>query len=257
MKNIWSSFIVAFAMYSKIPMPKTEWTKDHMKYSMCFFPFVGMAVGLIEYGWFLLASYLRFGAVFRAAGMTLIPVLVTGGIHMDGYLDTMDALSSWREKNQRLVILKDPHAGAFAIITGVVWFLISFAAATEITGKMMPIYCAIFVVSRCFSGLSVICFHNANPKGSAAAFSDQAQKKATGCVLIIYLAILLVVMCSLNPVQGITCFGTGLAVFFYYRWKSYKYFGGITGDLAGYFLSLAELLMQLAVIFAATIMGKL
>ena len=45
---------MAFAMYSKIPMPGTEWTKDHMKYSMCFFPFVGVAVGLVEYGWFLL-----------------------------------------------------------------------------------------------------------------------------------------------------------------------------------------------------------
>ena len=256
MKNIWSSFIVAFAMYSKIPMPGTEWTKDHMKYSMCFFPFVGVAVGLVEYGWFLLASYLGFGMVFRAAGMTLIPILVTGGIHMDGYLDTMDALSSWREKEQRLKILKDPHAGAFAIITGCVWFLTSFAAATEITGYMLPFYCASFAVSRSFSGLSVICFHNANPKGSAAAFSDQAQKKVTGCTLIIYLAVLLVVMCVLNPVLGITCFGAGLAVFFYYRWKSYNFFGGITGDLAGYFLTLCELWMLILMVLTQYGMEK-
>ena len=54
---------------------------------------------------------------FLAVILTVIPVFVTGGIHVDGLLDTSDALSSWQERTRRLEILKDSHAGAFAIIT--------------------------------------------------------------------------------------------------------------------------------------------
>ena len=48
MKSLINSFVVAFSMYSKIPMPRADWTKENMKYSMCFFPWVGLAVGALE-----------------------------------------------------------------------------------------------------------------------------------------------------------------------------------------------------------------
>ena len=118
MKTIWNNFKVAFAMYSKIPMPPADWEKENMKYALCFFPWVGLAVGAVSAVLFWLLQQIGAGSMLRAAVLTAVPVLVTGGIHLDGYLDTMDALSSWREKQRRLEILKDPHAGAFAIIMG-------------------------------------------------------------------------------------------------------------------------------------------
>ena len=113
MKTIWNNFKVAFAMYSKIPMPPADWEKENMKYALCFFPWVGLAVGAVSAVLFWLLQQIGAGSMLRAAVLTAVPVLVTGGIHLDGYLDTMDALSSWREKQRRLEILKDPHAGAF------------------------------------------------------------------------------------------------------------------------------------------------
>lgn len=112
MKTIWNNFKVAFAMYSKIPMPPADWEKENMKYALCFFPWVGLAVGAVSAVLFWLLQQIGAGSMLRAAVLTAVPVLVTGGIHLDGYLDTMDALSSWREKQRRLEILKDPHAGA-------------------------------------------------------------------------------------------------------------------------------------------------
>ena len=122
MKTIWNNFKVAFAMYSKIPMPPADWEKENMKYALCFFPWVGLAVGAVSAVLFWLLQQIGAGSMLRAAVLTAVPVLVTGGIHLDGYLDTMDALSSWREKQRRLEILKDPHAGAFAIIMGCLYF---------------------------------------------------------------------------------------------------------------------------------------
>ena len=100
---------------------------------MCFFPWVGLVIGALEFGWFHLAVWLGFGTIFRTAVLVLIPVLVTGGIHLDGLLDTADAMSSWREKERRLEILKDSHAGAFAVIIGLCYFVICFGAASEVT----------------------------------------------------------------------------------------------------------------------------
>ena len=47
MKSLWNNFKVAFAMFSKIPMPRADWTKENMKYMFCFFPFIGTVIG----GW--------------------------------------------------------------------------------------------------------------------------------------------------------------------------------------------------------------
>lgn len=99
MKTIWNNFKVAFAMYSKIPMPPADWEKENMKYALCFFPWVGLAVGAVSAVLFWLLQQIGAGSMLRAAVLTAVPVLVTGGIHLDGYLDTMDALSSWRENS--------------------------------------------------------------------------------------------------------------------------------------------------------------
>ena len=123
MKSLWNNFKVAFAMFSKIPMPRADWTKENMKYMFCFFPFIGTVIG----GLTMLVAYLglRFGYQpgFVTAVLVLVPVFVTGGIHVDGLLDTSDALSSWQERSRRLEILKDSHAGAFAVITAAVYFI--------------------------------------------------------------------------------------------------------------------------------------
>ena len=51
MRRIWNSFKIAFAMYSKIPMPRADWEKENMRYMMCFFPFVGIVIGALMVGW--------------------------------------------------------------------------------------------------------------------------------------------------------------------------------------------------------------
>ena len=110
MKSVWNSFKAAFAMFSKIPTPMVDWNKENMKYMMCFFPFVGTAIGILT--WlvgYVLGSHVQMEPFFLAVILTVIPVFVTGGIHVDGLLDTSDALSSWQERTRRLEILMQGH----------------------------------------------------------------------------------------------------------------------------------------------------
>lgn len=43
-KRIWNSFKIAFSMYSRIPMPRSEWTDENKSYAMCFFPWIGAVI---------------------------------------------------------------------------------------------------------------------------------------------------------------------------------------------------------------------
>ena len=242
MKSLWNSFKIAFSMFSKIPMPQAEWTKENMKYMFCFFPFIGLVTGAVFTAVDLAASFLGFDGVFRTALLVMIPVLITGGIHVDGLLDTADALSSWQERERRLEILKDSHAGAFAVITGCVYFICCFGAYSQIGEniKSVLIVSLIFAVSRCFSGLGVMTLPKAKESGTVAEFSRKAEEITVRNVLICFLVILAAAMVLVHPVLGSAAFVSALLLFLYYRHTALKYFGGTTGDLSGFFLCLCE-----------------
>ena len=110
--TVLQTIAVAFAMFSAVPVPQFDWNEKNMRYSLCAFPLVGVLCGVL---WCVCAS-LPLPAMVRAAGFCLIPVWVTGGIHLDGYADTCDALCSYGDTQKKLDILKDPHCGAFAVI---------------------------------------------------------------------------------------------------------------------------------------------
>ena len=242
-----NSFLLAFAMYSRIPVPRADWSKEKMKYVMCFFPLIGLVIGGGVWGFSRLCALAGFPELFRAAGLLLIPILVTGGIHMDGFLDTVDALSSHQTKERKLEILKDSHTGAFAIIFGGVYLVALLGIWSGIPEESMGVMALSFVFSRGLSGLSVVTFRNARGSGTLAAFSDGAEKRVTRVVLLLYLLLAGGGMVVLSPFGGGAAAGAGCLMFVYYRYKSYREFGGITGDLAGWFLELCELFMALAV----------
>ena len=80
------SCIIAISMYSKIPMPNVEWTEERMRYVMCFFPLVGIVQGAALGLWLHLAlDVLNLSVGAAALTGAAIPLLVTGGIHMDGF----------------------------------------------------------------------------------------------------------------------------------------------------------------------------
>ncbi len=234
------SLITAFSMYSRIPMPKCEWDGQGMKYSMCFFPLVGAVLGMCSAGVYFGLGALKFGGISRALVLAVVPILVTGGIHMDGYLDTVDAKSSWKGREEKLLILKDPHMGAFACIYGIVYLLLSAAFWSEAgTGEILNIAMG-YILSRILSALSVVTFRQAKKEGMAAA-SANASSGLVRWILILELAVCAAAMTAVRPLYGLVSLAMGACCFGWYRHMAYKIFGGITGDLAGYFLQVCEL----------------
>lgn len=253
--RFFQSFAIGVSMYSKIPMPRVEWNEKNMKYAMCFFPFVGLVTGVLEVciGRFLLL-HTSCKTLFFAGVMTLLPVLVNGGIHMDGFLDTMDALHSYGSREKKLEILKDSRAGAFAVIGLGLYLVAGLALWSEVTSRMLVVIGAGYVMSRSLSGMSVMCFPSAKKEGLGRTFQEQAQRKRVAAVMLCWFVSACAVMLAVSVPMGVAAICAALLTFAYYHHIAIKQFGGMTGDLAGYFLQLCELFILAAVVLMGGIL---
>lgn len=251
MSNLFKSMAITFAMYSKIPVRNFNWEKENMKYCLLFLPVVGIVEGIFLIAFSIFLNKLNVNPILIAAVLTVLPILYTGGIHMDGFLDTMDALGSNQDKQKKLNILKDSNSGAFAIIGGLVYILLYFASLLTFQGfTRIYILAVSYMLIRAYSALSLIVFKNARGSGLAFEFADKSLIYTNRTVLIGFILLGSVAMIIINVNYGLLCAISTFLVFMYYRVKSFEEFGGITGDLAGYFLQLAELVVVLVLALA-------
>jgi len=243
------SLLIAFSMYSNIPVPQVEWDEKSLRWALCWFPAVGLAVGAVLWGWLWLWGRLGLAAL-GPAGAAVLPIVLSGGIHMDGFCDTCDALSSRRDREEKLRILKDSHTGAFAIICCGVYLLLLDAGWREVSLSAAPLLCLTPVLSRCLSGLAAVSWKNARGSGLLAVFAKPAEGRAARLILLAETAAVLLTMVflcwRLGTPELLAVPVAALAVFGYYRWMAFRQFGGITGDTEGFFLQLCECAMVLA-----------
>ena len=237
--RLMQSLFIAFSTYSRIPVPRAEWSEENKRYSMCFFPLIGAALGLVLTAWLWVCRLLNAGPFLQGSIAAILPILVTGGIHMDGFMDTMDAVSSWQTRERRLEILKDSHAGAFAVIGCAGYLLVSAGLYSELSFAL-PMGC-VFVLSRCLSALALNHLPKANPGGMLSGFADAAKKRAVdiacGCYILICAALLLI----FGKWIGLAVLAAAGICLLCYRRLAMKLFGGVTGDLAGWFVQITEI----------------
>ena len=220
-------------------MPRFEWRDDDMSTSLDFFPLVGVVIGalvcLINIG-----PAAALNPVVRALASVLIPILVTGGFHLDGFMDTSDALNSYGEPGKKLEILKDPHIGAFAVISLVKLLIAAIAFSVLLLTWKDPepetvVACGlIFVVSRCLSGLTSLFFKKARKSGMLSRETESG-RKGTVVLLIIQLTAASAVMLILNPFRGCGMIASFALFTLYYKGvrRSYGRYCGILCEHVG------------------------
>ena len=254
--HLLKGIVIAFSMYSGIPMPATEWKEEDMRYALCFFPLVGAVIGGLCYVWLRICEAAGIGSLARSCVCAALPLLIVGGIHMDGYMDTMDALHSHRGKERRLEILKDSHIGAFAVIMTVIFELLYGSAISEIAGwKMTAVFCTGFFLSRCMSGIALLTIGNARGDGTAYQFAGSAAAGRVRVVLFTMTAAALLFTAMIYPWAGAAAALISFGGYFLFRRMALKDFGGITGDLLGFYLILTELFFAiLPAVFSLVLM---
>ena len=250
------SLASAFLMYSRIPMPQVEWKEENRRYALCFFPMIGAVIGVLILLWRYLCSLLDFGAIITGVVSVIIPVMVTGGIHIDGFCDVIDAKSSFGDREKKLSIMSDAHIGSFAAIYLAVYLLLQTAVYSEIRDmKIVAVTALGFVLSRSLSGIGAVCFKSAKSDGTLQSFVKPAHRKITLSVLVVIAVITAVFTAYISLVSGVLAIVGALFCFLLYRISAYKNFGGITGDTAGWFLQICELATAVMALVGEKIMG--
>lgn len=235
-------FYMAMGMFSGIPLPFHLWDTKLLPLMVTTLPLVGVVIGVIWLAAGLALIALNLPVIMTAASLTITPFWLAGFIHLDGYMDTSDALLSRRPHEDKLGILKDPRVGAFAVIMLVLLFLLQFASMFTVaeSGRYLALLIAVCVLSRCCSALSILVLRHMPESNYAAMFAQNIGKSHK----VFIVAIMLAAVALSYLYAGLAGLVVALAVILGYAAAIrvvYKDFKGIAGDLLGYAMVIGEL----------------
>lgn len=252
--SVVKTIMTAFSMFSKIPVPYFDWDSSNTKYMLLAFPMVGAAVGLCCSFWSYIGGFFDFSNIFVSVLLVLIPIWITGGVHLDGLCDSTDAISSHQPMEKKLAILSDPHIGAFGVIGLVSYILFYFAVMYEMDkGASLIYFLTVPIISRSFSAFGVVVVPPAKKDGLGKTFSDSADKKFIAGFMVMQIIVLVLLICWYNIYAGV--FIGLFSCLTYIHWLALikKEFGGVSGDLSGMLTQKLEVIMFLAVVISQKI----
>ena len=237
MKTYFHAFAMCQSMFCAIPFPGNIWDERARDKMLLFLPIVGLEIGTIWAALVWICNWLHLPVLVKGLVLSVYPYLVTGFIHLDGYMDVTDAVKSYRSLERRREILKDSHVGAFAVI-GIVLLLLAQFAFMASAKENADFRILIFVpaVSRCCSALAVTALKPMN----TSQYADQQKPKSHIAVLLAMTAVFIAagfLLCGRCGFALLGCLaGYGIALC-----KAYKSLEGMNGDISGYALSISEL----------------
>lgn len=238
MKKLLRAFCMCLSMFSVLPVPGKVWDEEARSLMTLCLPAVGLLLGGL---WALLAVLCRALALpgpVSAAALCAYPFLITGGIHFDGYLDVTDAVKSCRDLEERRRILKDPHAGSFAVLAGVLLVMVQFALFSA-AGKDAELLWLVWIplVSRTVSALAVTVLRPMSGSEYAGLYRRGVKRSH-----VLFLSGLL----AAELAGGLLCGKGGLtgpavlAGYCHHLWRGFRALDGMSGDISGYALTFAE-----------------
>ena len=249
-------FYMCLGMFTAIPLPFFVWDLKLAVIMVANLPLVGLLIGGLWWGalqLLFLPALPDFPVMLVAAVATVIPFWLAGFIHLDGYIDTSDAILSRRELPDMIRIMKDPNVGAFAVIMLVILLLLQFSAIHAIvsTQENLVLLVAIPMVSRLCSATAIFTMQHSEASNYMEMLGPEAVGKTVGKVFLALLALAILSVATI--MAGLTGVGVIVAVVLGYGLairKASRAFKGISGDLLGYALVIGELcgLIALAVL---------
>lgn len=242
-------FFTVLPIRKELPLGRKEVTAMYLA-----LPFVGATMGLSMYGVSeLMLGVFEMGPLLTAVFIVLTGIVMTGGLHLDGWADTGDAFFSYQDRDKRLEILEDPRLGAFGTMALVLLILVKVALFHEVLLRgfgSMALFVAIPFLTRVAMNICFTTLKSAKNKGIAYFFKEKIGTKqvligsvGSGVVMLIGLGYLIE-----NFRVSLLLFGVIVIGIFLFRNWAKKHFGGITGDLAGAFIEGMEAVLWLVVL---------
>ena len=252
--NIIKSFCLAIKTYSKIPMVHIYPSKENLRWSLCFLPLIGAAIGGVLMAWFWVCLHLNINNACFAAVAAAIPAVMTGGVHLKGFTKISYAMSQKGDKQKKLEMLSEQYVGSYGIISLILYYILYFGFLNEITiyGEIGMIGLG-FIMSRSVCAASMSIMRCAKNSGELYKVSTAINRTATFIITTIMLLGCAFVMILLSAYIGAAVLAGLIILFFGYKFILCKKVGGITSDTCGWLIQTSELITVMIIV----IIGRL
>lgn len=267
-KQYFYAFVAAVQFLTRIPFPlEVPFEKRTLHRSLIFFPIVGVILGLLLSGFAALLSFIA-PPILSAVLVLGMWIMLTGGLHLDGLMDTADGVLSGRKREQMLDIMKDSRVGAFGVVAAMLLMLLKFAGlyylfqqhaeqGVSLSWLMLAIAAAT-TWSRWWMVISISSWKPARAEGMAQLFNGvkhQYISVMTAISLFIYLMALMIYVITTDGnlyyvwLSLLLPICTAIVGWLIAKWLKRK-LGGLTGDTYGAMNEIVEALnIVLVVIF--------
>ncbi|GCE17088.1 adenosylcobinamide-GDP ribazoletransferase [Dictyobacter kobayashii] len=243
----YKELVAAIRFLTTLPVPgstqlfRTDGRDNRLFLGSAYFPLVGLLLAaiLVLLNW-IIGSFVS--SLVLAALLVVTLILLSGGLHLDGLMDSCDGLFGGRSREQKLEIMRDSRVGSFGVLGGVSIILLKFALLASLDIQWLPwALLTIIPISRCMMVLAMYIFPPARPEGLGAAFRQTVTRGRLLCTVILTL----VIAWFAGQLTGLAlCCGAALLTWLVGKWMVAQ-LGGLTGDSYGTLAELMEVMLLL------------
>ncbi|MFE8698873.1 adenosylcobinamide-GDP ribazoletransferase [Cytobacillus sp. FJAT-53684] len=243
--------LINLQFFTAIPVPMAlPMDKVHLEKAIKTFPLLGLLQGgIYAFLFYAFLHWTPFSALTAAFVLWLAGIILTGGIHLDGWMDASDAFFSYQDQEKRLEIMKDPRAGAFGVLSVIVLLGTKFFFIYEIT-QMVHSTTLLFIAvipffSKMIMGVLLLRVKAARKEGLGTLFKNASNERT----LIIYPVYVILLLAAAGiwwnqMLAGVIVFIiVSVCALFILPRKIISWFGGMTGDVLGASVEGMELLL--------------
>jgi adenosylcobinamide-GDP ribazoletransferase len=243
-----AGFLLAVEFLTVISLRRARASAERLEHALPFFPLVGALIGGAQATLDWLATPLLARGV-RDALLMVFAALITGLLHLDGFVDCCDALLGTRSVERRLDILRDSRVGAYGAVGGALYCLTWFAALEALPAAARPVALVTApLLGRWSMVYAVTRFPYARAAGLGSAFHARTRHLVAATCLTLGLLLVLAVFAP-RPVATAIPLIVGivaLAMLSWAHWASRRLGGGLTGDTYGALNEIVEIVVLLS-----------
>ena len=245
-----NSFLIGLQFLTRIFVVKQSvWTEQSFGESVKYFPAVGAVLGIFCAAIVGLINFFTAEnlPIFTGAVGFALLIILTGGIHCDGLMDSADGLFSGREREKILEIMKDSRAGAFGVVSMILVAALEISTLAELARLSTWWLCAAIysapIIGRFMMVLTIGAFPYARATGMGKAFAKYTTRRtiifAAGEAILFLLPLIFISEKFLICAVAASLVALIVAIKFA-RFATEK-IGGVTGDIYGAITTLTEL----------------
>lgn len=237
--------LISLSFLTRLPIRiNYEVSQNEFYKSMLLMPIVGLILGLIIYLISMILQYINYIPI-RNILLLIIIIYLSGGLHLDGFADTIDGFFSSKNKEKTIAIMKDPHIGTFGVI-GLILIIFSYYYVLDFCFSNSILFIIFPIIGR-FCGIFLGAYFKASPLNNG--LGSEFVKVDSSKIFLIYLIPIIILTYVLLKIMGIISLIITIILAFLEGLMCNKKIDGITGDTIGFTIETTQIFYIFIYIF--------